>query len=73
MTNELNPQAREMADESMVRKLAAQADAIWPQENALRALRATVEVNMLERVAAPARSRCGWRGCFRAHACSAST
>jgi SAM-dependent methyltransferase len=28
----LNPQAREMADESMVRNLAAQADAIWPQE-----------------------------------------
>jgi ubiquinone/menaquinone biosynthesis C-methylase UbiE len=32
---ELNPQAREMADESMVRTLAAQADAIWPQERAL--------------------------------------
>jgi ubiquinone/menaquinone biosynthesis C-methylase UbiE len=29
---ELNPQARQMADESMVRNLAAQADAIWPQE-----------------------------------------
>lgn len=27
-----NPQAREMADESMVRTLAHQADAIWPQE-----------------------------------------
>jgi ubiquinone/menaquinone biosynthesis C-methylase UbiE len=27
-----NPQAKEMADESMVRNLAAQADAIWPQE-----------------------------------------
>jgi SAM-dependent methyltransferase len=27
-----NPQAREMADESMVRNLAAQANAIWPQE-----------------------------------------
>ncbi|MBS1119200.1 MAG: Methyltransferase type 11 [Deltaproteobacteria bacterium] len=27
-----NPQAKEMADESMVRTLAAQADAIWPQE-----------------------------------------
>ena len=26
------PQAREMADESMVRNLAAQAEAIWPQE-----------------------------------------
>jgi ubiquinone/menaquinone biosynthesis C-methylase UbiE len=28
----LNPQARQMADESMVRNLAAQARAIWPQE-----------------------------------------
>lgn len=28
----LNPQARQMADESMVRNLAAQASAIWPQE-----------------------------------------
>jgi ubiquinone/menaquinone biosynthesis C-methylase UbiE len=31
MTN-LNPQAQQMADESMVRTLAAQARAIWPQE-----------------------------------------
>jgi ubiquinone/menaquinone biosynthesis C-methylase UbiE len=30
-----NPQAREMADESMVRTLSAQADAIWPQEEPL--------------------------------------
>lgn len=30
--NELNPQAKQMADESMVRNLAAQARAIWPQE-----------------------------------------
>jgi ubiquinone/menaquinone biosynthesis C-methylase UbiE len=29
---ELNPQARQMADESMVRNLDAQARAIWPQE-----------------------------------------
>ena len=29
---DLNPQAKEMADESMVRNLAAQAEAIWPQE-----------------------------------------
>jgi SAM-dependent methyltransferase len=35
MTDDLNPQAREMADESMVRNLAAQAEAIWPQEQAL--------------------------------------
>ncbi len=33
--DELNPQAKEMADESMVRTLAAQADAIWPQERLL--------------------------------------
>ncbi len=30
-----NPQARQMADESMVRNLAAQARAIWPQEQPL--------------------------------------
>jgi len=29
---DLNPQARQMADESMVRNLEAQANAIWPQE-----------------------------------------
>jgi ubiquinone/menaquinone biosynthesis C-methylase UbiE len=29
---DLNPQARQMADESMVRNLEAQAQAIWPQE-----------------------------------------
>ena len=27
-----NPQAKQMADESMVRNLAAQAEVIWPQE-----------------------------------------
>ena len=32
---DLNPQARQMADESMVRGLAAQATAIWPQESVL--------------------------------------
>jgi SAM-dependent methyltransferase len=32
---DLNPQAKEMADESMVRNLAAQAEAIWPQEQPL--------------------------------------
>jgi SAM-dependent methyltransferase len=35
VSDNLNPQAREMADESMVRTLAAQADAIWPQERSL--------------------------------------
>jgi hypothetical protein len=28
---DLNPQAHQMADESMVRNLEAQAQAIWPQ------------------------------------------
>jgi SAM-dependent methyltransferase len=32
MAQPLRPQAKEMADESMVRNLAAQAEAIWPQE-----------------------------------------
>ena len=32
---DLNPQRQQMSDESMVRNLAAQADAIWPQEAAL--------------------------------------
>lgn len=32
MSDDRNPQARQMADESMVRNLAAQAEAIWPQE-----------------------------------------
>jgi SAM-dependent methyltransferase len=32
MDEELNPQRAQMADESMVRNLAAQAEAIWPQE-----------------------------------------
>jgi tRNA G46 methylase TrmB len=32
---ERNPQAEQMADESMLRNLAAQADAIWPQEQRL--------------------------------------
>jgi SAM-dependent methyltransferase len=34
MTKKRNPQADQMADESMIRNLAAQADAIWPQEQA---------------------------------------
>jgi ubiquinone/menaquinone biosynthesis C-methylase UbiE len=32
---DLNPHAKQMADESMVRTLAAQAQAIWPQEQPL--------------------------------------
>lgn len=35
MTHDRNPQAEQMADESMLRTLAAQADAIWPAEQAL--------------------------------------
>ena len=35
MTSDRNPQARQMADESMARNLALQAQAIWPQEQAL--------------------------------------
>src|SRR5215472_13280079 len=32
MPENLNPQARQMQDESMVRTLSAQTQAIWPQE-----------------------------------------
>ena len=35
MTDERNPQAEQMGDESMVRNLAYQAQAIWPQEHGL--------------------------------------
>jgi ubiquinone/menaquinone biosynthesis C-methylase UbiE len=35
MTHDSNPQAEQMGDESMLRTLAHQADAIWPQEQAL--------------------------------------
>ena len=37
MTKDLNPQKQHMADESMVRTLAAQTEAIWPQERVLLA------------------------------------
>lgn len=37
MTSERNPQAQQMGDESMARTLAAQALAIWPQEQLLYA------------------------------------
>lgn len=46
--NPSSPQAAEMADESMVRNLSAQAEAIWPQEQALfarhQAPRAVIDV-----------------------------
>jgi ubiquinone/menaquinone biosynthesis C-methylase UbiE len=35
MPQDRNPQAEQMADESMIRNLAAQANAIWPQEQPL--------------------------------------
>jgi SAM-dependent methyltransferase len=35
MDSKLNPQGEQMADESMVRTLAAQIEAIWPQEKSL--------------------------------------
>jgi ubiquinone/menaquinone biosynthesis C-methylase UbiE len=49
---DLNPQAKQMADESMVRTLAAQARAIWPQEAPL-----------LRRYALPAEPRIIDAGC----------
>src|SRR5437667_8144861 len=56
---DLNPQARQMADESMVRNLAAQARAIWPQE-----------VPMLRRYALPAEPRILDAGCGTGEAAS---
>ncbi|MGA9855220.1 MAG: methyltransferase domain-containing protein [Gammaproteobacteria bacterium] len=47
MAKDLNPQKQHMGDESMVRTLAAQTDAIWPQEQELIAtygLLATAEI-----------------------------
>ena len=49
---DLNPQARQMADESMVRGLDAQARAIWPQE-----------VPLIRRYALPAEARILDAGC----------
>jgi SAM-dependent methyltransferase len=49
---ERNPQAQQMADESMLRNLAAQADAIWPQEQRL-----------FERYSLPASARIADIGC----------
>ncbi|MGH8715018.1 MAG: class I SAM-dependent methyltransferase [Casimicrobiaceae bacterium] len=56
---DLNPQARQMADESMVRNLAAQARAVWPQEVAL-----------LRRYALPAEARILDAGCGTGEAAS---
>ena len=49
---DLNPQGAQMADESMIRNLAAQAGAIWPQE-----------MPLLRRYALPARPRILDAGC----------
>ena len=49
---ERNPQAEQMGDESMLRNLAAQADAIWPQEQRL-----------FERYRLPAAARIADIGC----------
>lgn len=49
---DLNPQAKQMADESMVRNLAAQASAIWPQE-----------VELIRRYALPSEARILDAGC----------
>jgi ubiquinone/menaquinone biosynthesis C-methylase UbiE len=50
--NDLNPQAKQIADESMVRGLSAQARAIWPQE-----------MPLLRRYPLPARARLLDAGC----------
>src|SRR5258708_35391478 len=49
---DLNPQAKQMADESMVRNLDAQARAIWPQE-----------VDLFRRYALPPEARVIDAGC----------
>ncbi|HKA89284.1 MAG TPA: methyltransferase domain-containing protein [Haliangiales bacterium] len=49
MDENLNPQGQQMADESMVRNLAAQAEAIWPQELSLfRRYRLPDDVRVLD-------------------------
>jgi len=58
MTN-LNPQAKQMADESMVRTLEAQARAIWPQEAPL-----------LQRYTLPSEARILDAGCGTGEAAS---
>ena len=46
--NPSSPQAKEMADESMVRNLAAQAEAIWPQEEPIFDRHPVGEGNVLD-------------------------
>jgi ubiquinone/menaquinone biosynthesis C-methylase UbiE len=52
MTGQRNPQAEQMSHESMLRNLAAQAEAIWPQEAAF-----------FDRYTLPARARIADIGC----------
>jgi ubiquinone/menaquinone biosynthesis C-methylase UbiE len=59
MVTDLNPQAKQMADESMVRNLRAQAEAIWPQE-----------AQLLRRYALPAKPRILDAGCGTGEAAS---
>ena len=56
---DLNPHAKQMADESMVRNLAAQTQAIWPQE-----------VELIRRYALPAEARILDAGCGTGEASS---
>src|SRR5438876_8465642 len=56
---DLNPQAKQMADESMVRNLDAQARAIWPQE-----------VQLIRRYALPSEPRILDAGCGTGEAAS---
>ena len=56
---DLNPQAKQMADESMVRNLGAQARAIWPQE-----------VRLIHRYRLPAEARILDAGCGTGEAAS---
>jgi ubiquinone/menaquinone biosynthesis C-methylase UbiE len=56
---DLNPQAKQMADESMVRNLEAQARAIWPQE-----------VDLVRRYALPREARMLDAGCGTGEASS---
>jgi ubiquinone/menaquinone biosynthesis C-methylase UbiE len=59
LVTDLNPQAKQMADESMVRNLAHQAAAIWPQE-----------VPLLRRYALPPAPRILDAGCGTGEAAS---
>lgn len=52
LSTDVNPQAKQMADESMVRGLDAQARAIWPQE-----------ISLLRRYSIPAQARILDAGC----------